>query len=212
MPDKINRHLAIVFDFGGVLIDWDPRFLYRKLFNSDEEAMERFLEEIHFFEWNAHQDAGRPFSEAVAEWCEKFPHYCDLIRAYDARYEESLSEPIWSNIQILQSLKRAGYSLYGLSNWPDEKYRLIRPKYEFFGWFEDVIISGEVRLAKPDVRIFTLLLDRIDRRPDQCVLIDDSIKNISVANELGFQTIHYLSTEQLRDELHRMTGVVLPDT
>jgi 2-haloacid dehalogenase len=198
--------LAIVFDFGGVLIDWDPRFLYRKLFNGDEAAMERFLEEIHFFEWNAHQDAGRPFSVAVADLCNKFPHYCDLISAYDVRYEESLSEPIWTNIHLLPLLKQAGYPLYGLSNWPEEKYRLIRPKYGFFGWFEEVIISGEVGLAKPDVRIFQLLLGRIKRNPDQCVLIDDSEKNISVADELGFHTIHYRATEQLKNELHRLTG------
>ena len=204
-----NNSFAIVFDFGGVLINWDPRFLYRKLFNGDEQAMERFLEEIRFFEWNAHQDAGRPFSEAVAELCGRFPQYCDLISAYDIRYEESLSEPIWPNVQILPILKQAGYSLYGLSNWPDEKYSLVRPKYEFFDWFEDVIISGEVRLAKPDVRIFNLLLDRIRRRPNQCVLIDDSENNITVAEELGFHTIHYRSTDQLKDELHRMTGVVL---
>jgi len=209
MYPKRDNPLAIVFDFGGVLIDWDPRYLYRKLFNGDEEAMERFLDEIRFFEWNAHQDAGRPFSEAVAEWCGKFPQYCDLIRAYDVRYEESLSEPIWPNVQIVESLKQAGYSVYGLSNWPEEKYRLVRPKYEFFGWFEDVIISGEVRLAKPDARIFTLLLERIDRRPSQCVMIDDSEKNISVADKLGFRTIHYRSTDQLKDELHRLTGVVL---
>jgi 2-haloacid dehalogenase len=209
MPAKKHYPFAIVFDFGGVLIDWDPRFLYRKLFNGDEEAMERFLQEIRFFEWNADQDAGRPFSEAVAEWCRKFPQYCDLIRAYDVRYEESLSEPIWPNVQILPILKQAGFSLYGLSNWPEEKYRLVRPKYEFFNWFEDIIISGEVRMAKPDARIFTLLLDRINRRPSQCVMIDDSEKNISVANELGFRTIHYRSTEQLKDELHRLTGVII---
>jgi 2-haloacid dehalogenase len=205
MPAK-TKPIAIIFDFGGVLIGWDPRFLYRKLFKGDEETMERFLDEINFFEWNAHQDAGRPFAEAVAELCGKFPQYCDLIRAYDERYEESLSDPIWPNIQIVQLLKQAGYPLYGLSNWPEEKYRLVRPKYEFFNWFEEVIISGEVGLAKPDVRIFTFLLDRIDRKPNQCVLIDDSEKNIAVANDLGFCTIHYKSTEQLKNELSRLIG------
>jgi 2-haloacid dehalogenase len=207
MPLNKIHSFAIIFDFGGVLIDWDPRFLYRKLFDGNEEAMERFLDEIQFFEWNAHQDAGRPFAEAVEDLCGEFPQYCDLIRAYDERYEESLSDPIWPNIKIVQYLKQAGYLLYGLSNWPEEKYRLVRPKYEFFNWFEEVIISGEVRLAKPDVRIFTLLLERIDRKPNQCVLIDDSEKNISVANDIGFRTIHYQSTEQLKDELQRLTGV-----
>jgi len=204
MGKRTDNSLAIVFDFGGVLIDWDPRHLYRKIFHGDEEAVERFLEEIRFFEWNAHQDAGRPFSEAVAEHCERYPQYCDLIKAYDLRYEESISGPIWENLQIVKSLKQAGYPVYGLSNWPEEKYHIVRPQYEFFKWFDEVIISGEVRMAKPDPRIFNLLLERVDRNPSQCVLIDDSKENIQIASQMGFQVILYESHEQLKDELRNL--------
>ena len=193
--------LALVFDFGGVLVDWNPRHLYRKVFSGDEDAMERFLEEIRFFEWNQKQDAGRPFSEAVADLCQAFPHYCELIRLYDQRYEESITGPIWPTVAILQSLKSSGYLLYGLSNWPEEKYKLVRPRYAFFDWFDDIVISGEVKIAKPDEGIFTLLLERIHREPCQCLYIDDSIANIEVARGIGFKTIHYLSAEQLRDAL-----------
>ena len=196
--------LAIIFDFGGVLIDWDPRYLYRKLFGGDEEAMERFLEEIHFMEWNVKQDAGRPFSEAVAEHCAKFPQYCDLIRAYDERYPESLSGPIQPTVEILRTLKQAGYPLYGLSNWPQEKFILVQPKYEFFGWFDDIVVSGAVGMAKPDPRIFHLLLERIGRPASECLIIDDSAENITVACELGFRTIHHQSPEQLKRELNQL--------
>lgn len=192
---------VFVFDFGNVLIDWDPRYLYRKLFGSDLQAMENFLREVRFFEWNLEQDAGRPFKEAVAEMCDRFPQYCELIRAYDQRYEESLGGPIWPTVEILRELKDAGYPLYALSNWPAEKYHQVRHKFPFFDWFDDIVISGEVRLAKPDARIFELLLTRIGRPAGECLFIDDSPKNIAVAQSLGFQTIHFQSSEQLRQEL-----------
>jgi 2-haloacid dehalogenase len=192
---------VFVFDFGNVLIDWDPRYLYRKLFGGDMQAVENFLREVRFFEWNLEQDAGRPFEEAVAEMCNRFPQYCELIRAYDQHYEESLGGPIWPTVEILRELKDAGYPLYALSNWPAEKYIQVRHKFPFFDWFDDIVISGEVRLAKPDARIFELLLTRIGRPAGDCLFIDDSPKNIAVAQSLGFQTIHFQSPEQLRQEL-----------
>ncbi len=205
MVDLIQE-LAVVFDFGGVLVDWNPRHLYRKIFSGDEDAMERFLEEIRFYEWNQKQDAGRTFSEAVEDLCKDFPQYCELIRLYDLRYEESITGPIWGTVAILEKLKSSGYLLYGLSNWPEEKYRLVRPKYAFFELFDDIIISGEVKVAKPDPRIFAILLERIQREPWQCVYIDDSKQNIEVALELGFRCIHYQSPGQLDSDL-AVTGI-----
>ena len=193
-----------MFDFGGVLIDWDPRYLYRKLFNHNEQAMEQFLAEIGFFEWNALQDAGRPLSEAIADLCTRHPQYCDLIRAYDQRYEEALNGPIPASIDILRRLHSAGFSLYGISNWPAEKFQLVRAKYDFFSWFKDMLISGEIGIAKPDPRIFHLLLDRIARPAGECLLIDDTVINIDVAQSLGFRTIHFLSPGQLQDQLHKL--------
>jgi 2-haloacid dehalogenase len=197
----LNQELAVVFDFGGVLVDWNPRHLYRKVFSGDEDAMERFLEEIHFYEWNQKQDAGRTFSKAVAELCKDFPQYCELIRLYDVRYEESITGPIWESVAILEKLKSSGYLLYGLSNWPEEKYRLVLPKYAFFELFDDIIISGEVKVAKPDKLIFNILLERIKRESWQCVYIDDSKQNIDVALGLGFRCVHYQSPGQLESDL-----------
>jgi HAD superfamily hydrolase (TIGR01509 family) len=208
MQVEKNHKLAIVFDFGNVLVDWDPRYLYRKLLDGDQ-AIEQFLGEVDFFEWNLEHDAGRPFDESIAEMCARFPQYCDLIRAYDQRYEESISGPIWPTVEVLRLLKDAGYPLYALSNWPSDKFDLVRPKYEFFSWFDDIVISGKVRIAKPDPRIFELLLERIGRPAGECLFIDDSPRNIAVAERLGFQTIRYDSTGQLKTDLAKYLS---PDT
>jgi 2-haloacid dehalogenase len=196
-----DHQLAIVFDVGNVLIEWDPRYLYLRLFDGDLGAVERFLEEIHFTEWNMHQDLGRTFAEAIAEHCARYPQYCELIQAYDQRWEESLGGAIPGTVQILGSLREAGYRLYALSNWSEEKYLLVRPKYPFFAWFEDVLVSGSVGMAKPDPRIFQLLLSRNALAADKCLLIDDSPVNIRVAQSLGFNTIHFQSADRLRMDL-----------
>jgi 2-haloacid dehalogenase len=204
MKSTNNQVKAIVFDFVGVLLDWDPRYLYRKIFNGDLEAMERFLTEIDFSTWNLQQDQGRPFADAVAELSRKYPHYAALIQAYNARWEESIGGPIQPTIEILRALKQARLPLYGLSNWSAEKFQFFRPKHEFFSWFDDILISGEVKLVKPDPRIFTVFLERIGRSAAECLLIDDSQANLTVAARLGFKTILFKSPEQLEAELKQL--------
>jgi 2-haloacid dehalogenase len=204
MKNSNSNHIAIVFDFGGVLIDWDPRYLYQKLFKGDQEAMERFLSEVSFYEWNLGQDEGRLFSEAVAELSARYPMYGEMIRAYDEHYEESIAGPIQPTVEILASLKRRGYPLYALSNWSAEKFHVVQHKYEFFSWFETILLSGEVKLSKPDARIFQIFLQRIGRTANECLLIDDSAKNIATARQLGFKTIHFQSPELLSEALHQM--------
>jgi 2-haloacid dehalogenase len=202
-PTSNTCPAAIIFDFGGVLLDWNPRYLYRKLFPNDEQGMEHFLAEIGFDEWNHLQDAGRPFSVAITELCARYPQYCDLIRAYDERFLESLKGAIPGSVDILHCLRAVGFSLFGLSNWPAEKFSLVRAGYEFLGWFQGIVISGEVGIAKPDPRIFQVLLVQIDRPASECLLIDDSPANIAAAQALGFQTIHFLNPPQLANELAR---------
>jgi 2-haloacid dehalogenase len=197
------RPSALIFDFGGVLLDWNPRYLYRKLFPHDEQAMECFLAEIDFYKWNQQQDTGRPFSVAVAEHCARHPQYCDLIRAYDERFIESLSGPIQGTVDILHCLWSLGFPLYGLSNWPAEKFQLVRPIYEFFNWFQAILISGEVGIAKPDPRIFRMLLEKVGQPAHECLLIDDSPANIESAQALGFQVILFQTPLQLEGELAR---------
>ncbi len=199
-----QKSFSIVFDFGGVLIDWNPRYLYRRFFDGDGAAIDRFLDEIGFMQWNLRQDAGRPFAAAVEELSARFPHYRDLIRAYDERYEESISGPIEPAVEILRALKLARYPLYALSNWSSEKFRLIRPRMPFMEWFDGIVISGEVGLVKPDPRIYALLLDRIGRPPAECVMVDDSDANTAAAAVLGFQAIRYESPAQLRADLAQL--------
>ena len=192
---------AIIFDFGGVLLDWNPRYLYRRFFENDTDAMERFLTEIGFVDWNAHQDRGRPFAVAVAELSARFPQYAELIKAYDERWEESLGGPIPETVEILQTLKQAGYPLYGLSNWSAETFGRVRHRYAFLDCFETIVLSGEVKMMKPDPRIYTLLLERIGHAAGECLFIDDSKANIETAEDLGFRTILFESPGQLRQGL-----------
>ncbi len=166
--------------------------------------MERFLNEVDFYHWNARQDEGRPFADGVAELCGKFPQYCDLIQAYDRRWDESIAGAYPDTVAILRSLREMGYPLYGLSNWSVEKFLLVRHKYEVFDWFETILLSGEVKLVKPDPRIFAIMLERIGREAPECVLVDDSIGNVEAARRLGFQAIHFQSAGQLQEELCRM--------
>ncbi len=195
---------ALIFDFGGVLVDWNPRHLYRKLFDGDTAAMEAFLSEIHFTEWNIEQDRGRSFAEGVATLCAQFPQRARLIRAYDERWEESIPGLIQPTVDLLQPLKHNGCPLYGLTNSSAEKFALARQKYPFLGWFDYILVSGEVKLVKPDARIYLLLLKKINRRAADCIFIDDSAVNTLAARQLGFQTIHFQSPEQLKAELIQM--------
>jgi 2-haloacid dehalogenase len=199
---------AIIFDFGGVLVDWDPRYLYRPFFD-DDAAIDRFLQEIGFREWNLHQDGGRSFDEGVAVLSAQFPQYAHLIRAYHERYADSIVGPIAGTVDILRACQAAGYALYGLSNWAQEKFDLIRPQYDFFDCFDDILISSTVNLVKPDPRIFEIFLQRINRRAEDCVYIDDSAANAATADRLGFITIHFESPAQLAAELIRLDVIHL---
>src|SRR3954468_20613878 len=153
---KIN---AIVFDFGGVLLDWNPRYLYRKLFD-DQAAMERFLTEIGFNEWNAQLDKGRVFAEGIAAWCAQYPDRADLIRAFHERWDESIAGAIEGTVDILARLKQTGYPLYALSNWSAETFYRVRHRYDFLDWFDLIVVSGEVGCIKPDPQIYNMLLEK----------------------------------------------------
>jgi 2-haloacid dehalogenase len=191
---------TIIFDFGGVLIDWNPRNLYRRFFDSAEE-MEHFLAEIGFADWNLQQDKGRPFAEGVAELAERFPQHAQLIRAYQDHWEESIGKPIAGSIEIIQKVKMRGYSVYGLSNWSTETFPRTRAKHDFFDLLDGYLISGEVQLVKPDPAIFRTMLDRIRCMPEECLFIDDAEANIDTARRLGFLAILFQSPAQLEHEL-----------
>ena len=200
----LTQKPALIFDFGGVLLDWNPRNLFIKFFDGDAARMEKFLVEIDFYAWNLELDKGRSFADGVAELTTRFPHYAHLIKAYDECWEESISGPIQATVDTLQPFKQSGHSLYGLTNWSAEKFKLVNKKYAFFSLFESILVSGVVRLAKPDVRIFQMMLDWIGRSASECVFIDDSEVNIAAARQLGFQTVHFKSAQDMLAELAQM--------
>ena len=193
---------AIIFDFGNVLLEWDPRNVYERFFPDDPEGMERFFKEVRFMEWNAHQDRGRPFAEGVAALSEEFPQYSHLIQAYQDHWSDSIGESLTGTVEILRRVKQAGYPVYGLSNWSAETFPFVRERYDFFDLLDDMVISGEVGHVKPHPEIFQILLDRIGRPAGECLFIDDSLANIQQAQKMGFAVIHFESPEQLRAALH----------
>lgn len=191
---------AIIFDLGGVLIDWNPRYLYRKLI-ADESAMEQFLTEVCHPEWNAQQDHGRPFAEAIAELIAQYPAQETLIRAWWERWPETMNGAIEGTVQILGELRAAGHRLFALSNWSAETYAHAEARFEFLQWFEYVALSGRLKLSKPQPEIFTHLLERIGRPAAECLFIDDSLGNVEAARRLGMQAVQFTSPEDLRAEL-----------
>ncbi len=194
---KIN---SVVFDIGGVLIDWNPRYLFRKLFDEEEE-MEWFLSNICTAEWNLQQDAGRPFSEATTELQGRYPDYHDHIAAYYGRWEEMLGKEIEGTVEILRELKRDGMPLYALSNWSDEAFPVALERFDFLGEFDGMVVSGYEKVVKPDHAIYRLLLERYSLIPEESVFIDDNRDNATAAGEIGFNTVHFHSPAQLREEL-----------
>lgn len=193
--------LAFVFDLGGVLLEWNPRRFFRPFFDGDPAALETFLTEIDFPNWNAQLDCGRPIAEAVAELSRRFPHYAAPLQAYHLRWAETVLGPIQPVVDLLARLKQAGHPLFALSNWSAETFPLMRARYDFLAWFDRLVISGEIGLIKPEEAAFRLFLELIGRRADECLFIDDSEANIAAASRLGFQTIRFLSPEQLTGKL-----------
>jgi len=188
---------AAVFDLGGVLVDWNPRYLYRKLLD-DDAAVESFLAEICTQEWNARQDVGRSWSEAVESLSREHPEQRHLIAAYRDRWEEMLGGSIDETVAILAELRAGGLPLYALSNWSAETFPIARARYAFLDWFSGIVISGEVRLGKPDPRVFRYLLDRYRLDAESTVFVDDSARNVEAAAELGLITIRFTGAERLR--------------
>jgi 2-haloacid dehalogenase len=195
---------AVVFDLGGVLIDWDPRHLYRRLFDGDDAAMEHFLATVCTQDWNAEQDAGRSWSSAVETLAQEHPEERELILAYRDRWTEMLGGPIDGTVAILDELRSTGMPLYALTNWSAETFPVAYDRYDFLAWFGGIVVSGQERIRKPDPRIFEILLERHGLDPAGTVYIDDVAANVTVAAELGLRALRFDSALRLRDDLRAM--------
>lgn len=195
---------AIVFDLGGVLIDWNPRYLFRKVFSGEDDRIELFLREICNQHWNEKQDGGRSFSDAVDELTAKHPEWADMIKLYQARWPEMLGGSIHGTVEILKDLKTRGWPLYALTNWSAETFPHALERFEFLQWFEDIVVSGTEKMLKPEARFFRLLLERHGLNPKTTLFIDDVEANVVGAHAVGMQAVRFRSPELLRGDLCRL--------
>lgn len=186
----------IVFDFGGVLIDWNPVYLYKNVFDTEAE-LNFFLENVCRYDWNLLQDEGRPLAEGTRLLQQKFPEYANEIGMYYDRWEEMLGGTIDENTKLIKPLKEK-YCLYGLTNWSAETLPLAMKRYDFFQDMEGIVVSGEEKIVKPDKRLYHILLNRYDLRAEESLFIDDNAVNIKTARELGFQTVHFAHGTNLK--------------
>jgi len=193
---------AVVFDLGGVLVDWNPRHLYRKIFPGDEAGMEHFLANVCTPDWNEELDAGRTFAEAVPALQQRHPEYADAIAAFWDRWDEMCPGPIPGGPELLYEVKAAGYPVYALSNWSAETWPRIQHRFDFFSAFDGIVISGAVGIKKPDPAIYRHLIETHALEPAATLFIDDSAPNVEAALDFGLQAIHFQSPPQLRQALH----------
>ena len=188
----------VIFDFGGVLIDWNPKYLYRNVFETEEE-MNFFLENVCRYDWNLLQDAGRSLSEGTLILQKKHPKYSEQIAYYYGRWEEMLGGTIDENVKLIKPLKKR-YKLYGLTNWSAETLPIAMEKYNFFKDLDGIVVSGDEKIIKPDPKIYEVLLNRYSIDAETSLFIDDNLDNILTAKKMGFKTVHFtdkVNLEQL---------------
>ena len=198
-----RRIEAVVFDLGGVLLDWDPRHLYRKLF-TDETQMDYFLREICTTKWHDAHDRGVPTATSCADLATRFPEWAELIRAWGERSEEMVAGSYEASVDVLRDLKITGLPCYALTNMEAETYPLRFQRFKFLSWFDGTMVSGYEGTAKPDREIFIRLLHRYDLAAASTLMIDDRLENLAVAKRLGMVTHHFHSAQRLRDCLESL--------
>lgn len=194
---------TVVFDIGNVLIDWDPRYLYRKVF-ADEEEMERFLGTVATREWHIEQDRSRTMDEATTLLASRHPEYAREIEAFYGRWEETFGGPIEGSVRVLRELRERGYPLYALTNWSAETFPKARGWYRFLDLFDEIVVSGEIGMIKPDPGIYDVLVERTGLDPATTVFIDDSPASVRAAEALGFLGVLFEVAEGLRGDLTRL--------
>jgi 2-haloacid dehalogenase len=197
----MKQYKTIIFDLGAVLIDWNPRYLFNKIFKTESET-EHFLQHICTPDWNEEQDAGRTLVEATELLVQEHPGYEAQIRAYYGRWKEMLGGIIPESVEILQQLKESRrYKLYALTNWSSETFPIALVSYPFLQWFDGIVVSGHERMRKPHAPFYNLLLNRYDVDPANALFIDDNLRNVTAAEACGIESIHFTSPAQLKQAL-----------
>ncbi len=196
---------TIIFDLGGVLIDWNPRYVYRDVFDGDEEMVDWFLNTICTSEWNMAHDAGRPLKEGTELLVNQFPEYETWIRMYYDRWPEMLGGAISDSVDLLRKLKQLDMiSLYALTNWSAETFPVAIQRFDFLQYFDGIVVSGAEKTIKPFQKIYNITLDRFNINPEKAVFVDDNFDNVKAAEELGIKGIHFKNAAQLQNDLSKM--------
>jgi 2-haloacid dehalogenase len=203
-----NNLAGAIFDLGGVVIDWNPAYVFRDMFVGDEARMEIFFRDVCPLSWNAKQDAGYPIARATEDRVALFPAWEKEIRAYYGRWIEMVGDPIPGTYELMLALKSAGYPLYALSNWSAETFPLVRNKVPAFALFEKIFLSGEYRLIKPDPRFYEAVLAEIPIPRERLVFIDDNADNVAGAKNVWLKAVRFSGAEKLRADLEAM-GVAI---
>ncbi|MBK8053715.1 MAG: HAD family phosphatase [Saprospiraceae bacterium] len=195
---------TVIFDLGAVLVDWNPRYVYRQLFRS-EEAVEHFLGNVCTNHWNEQQDGGRSFEDATAILVREYPHYNSEINAYYGRWEEMLKGQIDDSVQLLEELKASNkFQIYALTNWSAESFPVALERFPFLSLFDGIVVSGDEKMKKPHHEIYRLLMERYNVVPSEAIFIDDNYQNILAAEYLGIRSIHFQHSQQCRDALSQI--------
>jgi 2-haloacid dehalogenase len=193
---------TIIFDLGGVLIDWNPEYVYLDVFNGDREKMNWFFENICTNDWNENQDAGYPLAKATEERVALFPEHEELIRMYYGRWVEMLGEEIYETVEILdQLISKKQYKIVALTNWSHETFPIALERFDFLHWFEGIVVSGEEQTRKPFREIYETTLNRFNIDAEHAVFIDDNLRNVEAANALGINGIHFKNPQTLVNQL-----------
>jgi len=196
---------TILFDLGGVLIGWNPIIPYLKAFDGDREKAQWFLDNICTMDWNEEQDAGRTLAEATRVKISEYPEYEDLIKLYYGEWETMLTGVIEGTVEIFRELKDSQkYRIYAITNWSAETFPVAQARYDFLKWFEGVSVSGALKMRKPYPEIYQYTLGKYNISPSKAVFIDDNLKNIEAARNLGIHAIHFQNPEQLRVHLSEL--------
>ena len=191
----------IIFDLGGVLIDWNPKYLYRKIF-AEQEKMDFFLSQICTPEWNEMQDGGRSLAEGTEILLRAHPEYKYEIHAFYDRWEEMLNGSLQGSVEILRYFYEApDYSIYALTNWSGETWPIAQSRFNFLAWFDGIVVSGQEQMKKPDAAIYRLLLERYELEAAAGIFIDDNLRNVQAAQAIGLEAIHFENPSSLRSEL-----------
>ena len=201
----MNNVDTLIFDFGGVLIDWNPAYVFLKEFRGDQEEMSHFLNTICSWEWNENQDAGYSLQKATDERVAMYPEHERLIRMYYGRWEDMLGYEHTDTVALLKTFKDHNkYRLIGLTNWSHETFPVALERFAFLSWFEGIVVSGTEKMKKPDANIYTLTLDRYKIIPENAVFIDDKLENVHAAAQLGMHGIHFTSAAKLKRDLETL--------